>query len=329
MLKFFYRSWTELADDDPDWLLPGEEADAPRAAQGQPGLHARRHRARGGQPRSSTACARARPRARRTASRTCSWTTAHCLSRASQLLAELAAEHVRRRGGRRLPRACGTFDSYPYAAGLDEFAERHPRRPVSCSWARAGAAGRRRARPPTCWPIPAFEGRVASPPSDGAEEGALAVLASERPRRRVRARGRPPQPTRARSGRAGRPAWRSPCPTTYGRATWSAALEGARAARRRRCRAANRIGGDARDPRALPPRARADRAQPGGGPGRRHGLALLVRLRRPPAEQRRVRQPARAGPARSRRRSPPRTAGPRRTPWACSASRMRGARGLS
>ena len=23
----FYRSWTELADDDPDWLLPGEEAD--------------------------------------------------------------------------------------------------------------------------------------------------------------------------------------------------------------------------------------------------------------------------------------------------------------
>ena len=27
MLKFFYRSWTELADDDPDWLLPGEETD--------------------------------------------------------------------------------------------------------------------------------------------------------------------------------------------------------------------------------------------------------------------------------------------------------------
>lgn len=25
MLKFFYRSWTELADDDPEWLLKGEE----------------------------------------------------------------------------------------------------------------------------------------------------------------------------------------------------------------------------------------------------------------------------------------------------------------
>ena len=27
MLKFFYRSWTELADDDPSWLLNGEEKD--------------------------------------------------------------------------------------------------------------------------------------------------------------------------------------------------------------------------------------------------------------------------------------------------------------
>ena len=26
MLKFFYRSWTELADDDLNWLLPGEES---------------------------------------------------------------------------------------------------------------------------------------------------------------------------------------------------------------------------------------------------------------------------------------------------------------
>ena len=58
MLKFFYRSWTELADDDPDW----RGGRCPYAVEREPGLHARRHRTRSGEP-----CCTLPPRTRRSA----------------------------------------------------------------------------------------------------------------------------------------------------------------------------------------------------------------------------------------------------------------------
>lgn len=124
MLKFFYRSWTELADDDPAWLLPGEETDVhallkanlaflravvePEAAN----LAVRYLRA----------CDEARA--------DCSW--AHvlvddyaCANRASQTLASLvAARSIAVAGDAET--CIEVYDSYPYAAGIDEFLATHP-----------------------------------------------------------------------------------------------------------------------------------------------------------------------------------------------------------
>ena len=177
MLKFFYRSWTELADDDPDWLLPGEEAE----------LHALLKeslefmRAVIEPEAANLAVNHLREsEAARSAHRFAHVVVddAHCLSRASQLLAELAASTSIAMAGD--ADACvRAFDSYPYAAGLDEFAERHPKARLvqldAClrSKATAQAAANVLADP-------AFEGHALSA-SDEAEEGALTVLTSDDP----------------------------------------------------------------------------------------------------------------------------------------------------
>lgn len=124
MLKFFYRSWTELADDQSDWLIPGEEADAHALLKAnlaavqsilEPELanlavnFLRTHRA----SRSAQVFGHVLVDDYQT------------LSRASQHLADLMyARSITIAGD---PAACApVFDSYPYAAGLEEFAQRHP-----------------------------------------------------------------------------------------------------------------------------------------------------------------------------------------------------------
>ncbi|OUO86982.1 hypothetical protein B5F40_14380 [Gordonibacter sp. An230] len=177
MLKFFYRSWTELSDDDPDWLLPGEETE----------LH--------GLLKESLGFMRAviEPEAANLAVnylRSCDAArSAHlfahvvvddhqCLNRASQLLAELVADTSIAVAGN--PDACvQVFDSYPYATGLDEFADRHPNASLvqldAClrSKATARAAANMLADP-------AFEGRALAV-SDTSGEGRIDVLASNDP----------------------------------------------------------------------------------------------------------------------------------------------------
>ena len=177
MLKFFYRSWTELADDDPDWLLPGEEAE----------LHALLKESLGFmraviEPEAANLAVNhlRESEAARSAHRFAHVVVddAHCLSRASQLLAELAASTSIAMAGD--ADACvRAFDSYPYAAGLDEFAERHPKaRLVQLDACLRSKVTARAAE--NVLADPAFEGHALAA-SDGAEEGALAVLASDDP----------------------------------------------------------------------------------------------------------------------------------------------------
>ena len=142
MLKFFYRSWTELADDDPEWLLAGEETNVhnllkdnlaftrsiiePEAGNlavnylrshvGARGAHAFAHVFVDDYQR---------------------------LSKASQLLCGLVAgESITVAGDRT---ACvQVYDSYPYATGLDEFMDAHPSAAdeelTACHTCAAGAA---------------------------------------------------------------------------------------------------------------------------------------------------------------------------------------------
>ncbi|MDR1184212.1 MAG: AAA family ATPase [Coriobacteriales bacterium] len=119
MLKFFYRGWAELAEDDPAWLITAEERQLHALLrenlvfmQGmlEPEL-------------SKLAVGFLRNNAKARAE----WQKKHvlvddfpCLSRASQLLAHLLASQTLTVTGDR----CGAievFDSYPYPAGLDEF----------------------------------------------------------------------------------------------------------------------------------------------------------------------------------------------------------------
>ncbi|NHM14958.1 UvrD-helicase domain-containing protein [Xiamenia xianingshaonis] len=122
MLKFFYRSWTEMADDDPAWLLAGEETEVhtllkENLAYCQGML----------EPEAANLAVRFLRTAPDAAPR-----YAHVLvddyqdlSRASQLLAEaVATESITVAG---CEGACvEVFDSYPYAKGLEEFLERFP-----------------------------------------------------------------------------------------------------------------------------------------------------------------------------------------------------------
>lgn len=124
MLKFFHRSWTELADDDESWLLPGEEAETHALLKAN--LAFTRSIVEPEAANLAVRFLRANTEAR--AAHGAKHVVAddwQCLSRASQLLCELAAaESIAVTGD---ADACvETFDSYPYAAGLDEFAERHP-----------------------------------------------------------------------------------------------------------------------------------------------------------------------------------------------------------
>lgn len=124
MLKFFYRSWTELADDDPDWLLPGEEADVHALLKSN--LVFMRALVEPEAANLATRYLRTYNEARAA----CSYTHVlvddyTCLSRASQTLANLVAARSITVAGN--TEACvEVYDSYPYASGIDEFFAMHP-----------------------------------------------------------------------------------------------------------------------------------------------------------------------------------------------------------
>lgn len=123
MLKFFYRSWTELADDDPNWLLPGEESNVHTLLKDNLALTRSIVEPEAG----NLAVNYLRGHAGAVAAHS----FAHVLvddyqriSKASQLLAGLMATETLTIAGDRT--ACvQVYDSYPYAAGLDEFMDEH------------------------------------------------------------------------------------------------------------------------------------------------------------------------------------------------------------
>ncbi len=142
MLKFFYRSWTELADDDPEWLLAGEETNVHNLLKAN--LAFTRSIL---EPEAGNLAAnylRSHDGART------SHAFAHVLvddyqrlSKASQLLCGLVAGESLTVAGDRT--ACvQVYDSYPYAAGLDEFMDAHPgaadEELAACHTCAAGAA---------------------------------------------------------------------------------------------------------------------------------------------------------------------------------------------
>jgi hypothetical protein len=124
MLKFFYRSWTELADDDENWLLAGEETNIHNLLKAN--LSFMRAIAEPEAANLAVNYLRGHDGAR----------AAHgfdhvffddyqLASRASQQLAGLVARESITIAGDRA--ACvQVYDSYPYAAGIDEFADAHP-----------------------------------------------------------------------------------------------------------------------------------------------------------------------------------------------------------
>ena len=143
MLKFFYRSWTELADDDPSWLLAGEESNVHKLLKGN--LAFTRSIAEPEAGNLAVNYLRGHAGARDAHS------FAHVLvddyqriSKASQLLAGLVATETLTIAGDRA--ACvQVYDSYPYAAGLDEFMDAHEGAEdielSACHACAAGAAG--------------------------------------------------------------------------------------------------------------------------------------------------------------------------------------------
>ena len=142
MLKFFYRSWTELADDDPEWLLAGEETNIHELVKAnlaftrsilEPELgnlavnYLRSHS--GARDAHAYAHVFADDYQR--------------MSKASQLLVGLVARESLTIAGDRV--ACvQVYDSYPYAAGLDEFMDAHAEAAdielAACHTCAAGAA---------------------------------------------------------------------------------------------------------------------------------------------------------------------------------------------
>lgn len=120
MLKFFYRSWTELADDDEKWLLAGEEATVHKLLKANLAFTQAIV-----EPEAANLAVnylRTHDGARTTHS------FAHVvvddyqlISKASQTLAGLLARESVTIAGDRV--ACvSVYDSYPYAVGIDEFA---------------------------------------------------------------------------------------------------------------------------------------------------------------------------------------------------------------
>lgn len=124
MIKFFYRSWTELADDNPDWLLPGEEASTHELLKANLSFM----RALVESEVANLAVNYLRSKGESQAS----WLYEHVvvddyqlLSRASQTLTNLVASRSIAIAGD--PNAClEVYDTYPYAEGLIEFLETYP-----------------------------------------------------------------------------------------------------------------------------------------------------------------------------------------------------------
>ena len=123
MLKFFYRSWTELADDDEKWLLAGEETNIHELLKANLALTQAI-----AEPEAANLAVnylRAHDGARAAHSFAHVFVDDYQLiSRASQMLMSLVARDSLTVAGNRV--ACvSIYDSYPYAAGLDEFAKTH------------------------------------------------------------------------------------------------------------------------------------------------------------------------------------------------------------
>ncbi len=123
MLKFFYRSWTELADDDESWLLAGEETNIHTLLKDNLAFTQAI-----AEPEASNLAVnylRTHEGAR------AAHVFAHVLvddyqliSKASQVLMNLLARESIAIAGDRV--ACAqAYESYPYVAGLDEFADEH------------------------------------------------------------------------------------------------------------------------------------------------------------------------------------------------------------
>lgn len=123
MLKFFYRSWTELADDDPAWLISDEERSVHALIKDCLAFT-------GGmlEPEvSNLAVNYLRTHGEALAGKTVAHVVVddyQALSRASQVLANmLAGRSIWVAADRHA--SAPVFDSYPYASGVDEFCSLH------------------------------------------------------------------------------------------------------------------------------------------------------------------------------------------------------------
>ena len=172
MLKFFYRSWTELADDDEDWLLAGEESNIHELVKAN--LAFTRSILEPELGNLAVNYLRSHAGARD------AHAFAHVfvddyqrISKASQLLAGLVARESLTIAGDRV--ACvEVYDSYPYTAGLDEFMDAHAgAADVELTECRTCAAGAQAAA--KLLADPAVES-VAFRPADSAAAGATEVL---------------------------------------------------------------------------------------------------------------------------------------------------------
>lgn len=172
MLKFFYRSWTELADDDENWLLAGEESNIHELVKAN--LAFTRSILEPELGNLAVNYLRSHAGARDVHA------FAHVfvddyqrISKASQLLAGLVARESLTIAGDRV--ACvEVYDSYPYAAGLDEFVDAHAGAAdvelIECRTCAAGAQAAAK-----LLADPAVES-VAFQPADNATAGATEVL---------------------------------------------------------------------------------------------------------------------------------------------------------
>ena len=172
MLKFFYRSWTELADDDENWLLAGEESNIHELVKAN--LAFTRSILEPELGNLAVNYLRSHAGARD------AHAFAHVfvddyqrISKASQLLAGLVARESLTVAGDRV--ACvEVYDSYPYAAGLDEFMDAHAgAADVELTECRTCTAGAQAAA--KLLADPAVES-VAFQPADNAAAGATEVL---------------------------------------------------------------------------------------------------------------------------------------------------------
>ncbi|MCD8200298.1 MAG: AAA family ATPase [Coriobacteriaceae bacterium] len=124
MLKFFYRSWTELADDEEDWLVTEEERLVHRMlkdALDDTGALLEPEVAN-----LAVGYLRSHEDARQRHGRPYVFIDDYLhLSRASQILGTLLATDSITVAGDRYA-STQVFDSYPYADGFDDFAKRYP-----------------------------------------------------------------------------------------------------------------------------------------------------------------------------------------------------------